>query len=539
MNQPFLAGSACCESECCKHYGRICVIRRANPVTVGAWLCSHIPHRGGITLSSQVYSQAEQAILARYVTNVHGNIYAIRNLPEEVIAVIFAYVSRSPHSFRTNLLRLVQEGDVPAANGDPQPAAGGVAEQRAAAFHERWVVGYGHSSVAEHAVAHVGVERISRLASAELELASPFLSFTEYSQRYQKPLRGDYYLPPELPRQLVAQYNAAMHALYDAYEALYQGLAAYLEQTLPRQVGESATARQSRIAKVAFEDARYALPLATCTNLGLTGNGRALRDCIAHLKAAVLPESVAMAQSLADEVGKIIPTLLRHASPSPYQEQLRLAPAPIPTNQPLLRGSQVGPETRLLAYTGQGAPDPEMAALEVLAGAYAAAAVGSVDIADYLTHTVDALGPHDMLPEAFRWVRYDCSLTISEASWHQLLRHVRGMSFQWGPPEPVNGYTVPPNISAAGLASTLAAAVQTAEELYDTLMQSAPALAGYAVTNAHRRRIRTTFDLVQLYHLVNLRVSEHAQWDIRDAVTQLWNQVRKVHPRLAARAGRR
>ncbi len=50
----------------------------------------------------------------------------------------------------------------------------------------------------EHAIAHIGIEKISRLASAELELANTFNSFTEYSQRYQRPQRGQIYTPVEL-----------------------------------------------------------------------------------------------------------------------------------------------------------------------------------------------------------------------------------------------------------------------------------------------------------------------------------------------------
>ncbi|HPS41373.1 MAG TPA: FAD-dependent thymidylate synthase, partial [Anaerolineaceae bacterium] len=65
-------------------------------------------------------------------------------LPPETIAVTFAKTSRSPQSFRQIAAELT--------------------EARSAEFNEKWVVGYGHSSVAEHAVLHLAVENISRLA---------------------------------------------------------------------------------------------------------------------------------------------------------------------------------------------------------------------------------------------------------------------------------------------------------------------------------------------------------------------------------------
>ena len=40
-------------------------------------------------------TQEEIGVLAPYVTNIDRPIYALKNLPEEVVAVLFAYYSRS------------------------------------------------------------------------------------------------------------------------------------------------------------------------------------------------------------------------------------------------------------------------------------------------------------------------------------------------------------------------------------------------------------------------------------------------------------
>ena len=72
-----------------------------------------------------------------------------RNLSEEQIAVTFAMTSRRPEPF--------------------DETARQVSEATAADFHERWVVGYGHASVAEHAVVRLAVENISRIATDALE----------------------------------------------------------------------------------------------------------------------------------------------------------------------------------------------------------------------------------------------------------------------------------------------------------------------------------------------------------------------------------
>src|SRR5574338_233534 len=100
-----------------------------------------------------------------------------KELSPETIAVAFAKTSRSPESFRA--------------------IAGQLSEEKSAEFHEKWVVGYGHASVAEHAVLHIAVENISRLAVEMLE-SNRLASYTEKSTRYQKWDRDAFHIPEEL-----------------------------------------------------------------------------------------------------------------------------------------------------------------------------------------------------------------------------------------------------------------------------------------------------------------------------------------------------
>ena len=95
----------------------------------------------------------------------------------ETIAVTFAKTSRSPESFREIAAELT--------------------EAKSAEFNEKWVVGYGHSSVAEHAVLHIALENISRLAVENLE-SNRLASYTEKSTRYQTWSGEAFFMPAEL-----------------------------------------------------------------------------------------------------------------------------------------------------------------------------------------------------------------------------------------------------------------------------------------------------------------------------------------------------
>ena len=72
-----------------------------------------------------------------------------------------------------------------------------VSQEKAADFNERWVLGYGHASVAEHAVVHLAVENVSRLACDTLE-DNRLASYTEKSSRYQVMPEDCFHIPEEL-----------------------------------------------------------------------------------------------------------------------------------------------------------------------------------------------------------------------------------------------------------------------------------------------------------------------------------------------------
>jgi thymidylate synthase ThyX len=78
------------------------------------------------------------------------------------------------------------------------------------------------------------------------------------------------------------------------------------------------------------------------------------------------------------------------------------------------------------------------------------------------------------------------------------------------------------------------------EELYEKLMnENLTEIAGYVVTNAHNRRVMGSFDLWELYHLINLRMSEGAQWDVKNIIGMLAKEISRYHPNLVAPALRR
>ncbi len=469
--------------------------------------------------------KSEQSAISEYISNTSGDIYTVANLPEEVVAVIFAYVSRSPKSFKDNIAKVLEEE--------------GRGKERAARFHEKWVLNYGHASVAEHASVHLGIERVSRLFSSILELCGEHLSFTEYSQRYQKPQKGDFVVPPELEGspELADGFRSVCDRQYEIYERLNEKLFAFLKE---REPGGD----EKALEKIAFEDARYALNLAAMTNLAMTANARAVEEALVKLLSSEYGEARMRAEEIKREVRFSVPTLVKYARENPHitgrRESLSDHIVKLFPSRP--GREEDGPAVRLVDWTGGDGADGQAAALRKVAGmlAYETSFIEAEEVERLSPQELETvfrlgmekLGGHDNPHDSLKLVSYTAEFTISEACWHQLLRHRKA---DWFAKEPCVsfGVTVPPNIKSAGAEGLLMESVRLGEELFGNLAHSGfPQAARYAVTNAHNRKVVGSFSLWELYHLINLRMSEGAQWDIKKAVGILAGEVEKVHPAL-------
>ncbi len=269
------------------------------------------------------------------------------DLSEEQIAVAFAMTSRRPEAF--------------------DEIAEQVSKEKAADFHERWVLGYGHASVAEHAVVHLAVENVSRLACDTLE-DNRLASYTEKSSRYQV-MPGDYYhVPEELARHpaLEKEYEAVCQGLFQGYMKLIDGCLDFLRQTTPRTEGERDGAFNLRLRRVATDHCRAVLPAATLTNVGVTANARTLEHAISKLVSSGLIEEQRLGEEVREQGRLITPTLIKYAGKVEYLEsaserQSDLArrfgfpsEEPVPDiavgATPVSNGGTSGPEVRLVHW---------------------------------------------------------------------------------------------------------------------------------------------------------------------------------------------
>src|SRR5215212_4311999 len=271
------------------------------------------------------FSADERALLAPFVTDLDAPIFGLRNLPEVVKGALFSRYSRTDKRLRRILLdEFIQAPESGFAAIVGGAAATGVeqlvAVRQAEAFYERVLVGYGDDSVAELGGAHVACEGISNIAAKALEDSRLGISPLEKSTRYvvfNRKLDGRYRYarePQIMATRHAQRYEAALDGLFDAYSALLEPMIASVRARTPRDAGTSERAYNSATRAKACDLLRGLLPMATLTNVGLFGNGRAFEYLLTRLYATPLAELPALATAMQTALDALIPSFVKRAA---------------------------------------------------------------------------------------------------------------------------------------------------------------------------------------------------------------------------------
>ena len=439
-----------------------------------------------------------------------------RDLTEEQIAVVFAMTSRRPEPF--------------------DEIAEQVSREKAADFHERWVLGYGHASVAEHAVVHMAVENLSRLACDTLE-DNRLASYTEKSSRYQLLPSGYYYVPAELDPHLELRelYINTCDHLFNAYGRVVEGTTSHLKDTNPQRDGERDSAYDMRIRRQATDSCRFLLPASTLTNVGVTMNARLMEHAITKLLSSELAEERSLGDDLKDKGREITPTLIKYAERNEYLEASRERQVQSSTGQDGVGGDQT--EAILVHYDALAEQKVASALLYRFAGLPYDRVWRMVDDMDAegrrraIDGCLERLGDHDAPVRELEMVDYTFEFVMDYGAYREFKRH-RMQTYVPQPLTVANGYLMPDLVIDAGLADLFDQAMEQVGKAFHRLSEVSPSVAQYVVTHAHRRRFLAKMNLRECYHLFKLRTQPQAHFSIRSPVESAMRQAVVTHPSL-------
>lgn len=128
-----------------------------------------------------------------------------------------------------------------------------------------------------------------------------------------------------IPADLAPRWTALLAKAFAAYNAEYARLdaAALADPGLVRLPKDAKPAVVTRLRKnYALDRARYFIPLATRTNLGLVQSSRMWATTVKHLDSLGMPEATQAAKLIREELLKQSPRLMRHSfAEKSYQAQ--------------------------------------------------------------------------------------------------------------------------------------------------------------------------------------------------------------------------
>ena len=441
-----------------------------------------------------------------------------RALSPETIAVAFAKTSRAPESFRE--------------------IAAELSDEQSAKFHEKWVVGYGHASVAEHAVLHVAFENVSRIAIETIE-SSRLASYTEKSTRYQKWGQADFTIPPELDgHPLCDEFIQTVRFLFSTYAESLDPLKNLILQRSPRRENESDEGYDRRIRSQYVDRCRFILPAAANANVGMTANARVLEMIIRKMLSHPLAEVRQIGEKMKEVAKAETPTLVKYADAVPYFvetiSEIALTPTPIPYGE----GQGVREDwCNLIDYDKDGEKKilaaalyrfNEMSFADALAYVKALQEKEQADLAETL---LKRLNRYDVPLRELEYCNYTFDLVMDQGAYAEFKRH-RMMTQT---PQRLTtrlGYTIPLLVTEAGFGSKYEAAMQSAIKMYEKLYFFNPDVAQYIVPNGFNRRVLAQFNLREAFAFCQLRSAANAHFSIRRIAQKMYEEMARVHPLL-------
>ncbi len=436
-----------------------------------------------------------------------------KDLSPETIAVTFAKTSRSPKPF--------------------DEIAAELTDERSAKFHEKWVVGYGHASVAEHAVLHLALENVSRLAIEEIE-GNRLASYTEKSTRYQQWDDDAFYVPEEIKgHRLEQDYTDTCQNLFSAYQNSIPKVKAWLKHEQPQAENENDQAYARRIQPAAVDICRFLLPAASLANVGVTINARSLEYAICKMLSSPLEEVQSIGEKLR-EVGRLeTPTLIKYAACNPYlvatREKMNAVTQGISTGDGVV-------DVNLISWDQDGENAVLAAVLLRFGNAQSYQACYDFVIGlsegdkDNLVHEImDERGQFDQPLRELEYARMTFEVVMDQGAYFEFKRH-RMMTQTVQPLSADLGFAIPKGMTMSGCETDYLEAIRQAGSLFRELRDWNPHVASYIIPNAFNRRVLFDMNLRQAYHLCRLRAAENAHFSIQRVALAMAEKIKAIYP---------
>ncbi len=479
--------------------------------------------------------------LSEIVTDVDSSVYAFKGGSPILSAAAMARLSRSQYDIRAIIADEFAQ--------DPSKASD---------MASKIVTGFGDDSVAQLICIHIGLVRISNLATKAVEWGR-LQAYLEQSTRYiffdQKDADGRYlfYTPKNLTENLRIHYDQQMTLLFDTYSKMVRELTEHYRKAIPLDSPENRTAWLNSTRSKACDAVRSVLPAATLSNIGLVGSAQAIDRMIMNLMAWNLQEFNELGEQILKHVRMVAAPFFertdlphRGIATINHIKATRREATRIAKNLQLMKddewelGSKFDPRVELLDYW----PRNELSIVEkILFGAPGVHAShyqvrdAVADLSDdekrrILMAYIGERGNRRHRPgRAFEKAHYEWSFVGDYGTFRDLQRHRMVDALEWQQLTPHYGYHVPQTIIDAGFEEDYRRCYRISEALYAHLYEAGfTEEAQYATLMGHQMRYSFITNAREAYHLIELRSGLDGHPGYRKLAKQMYQLGLEVHP---------
>lgn len=377
-----------------------------------------------------------------------------------------------------------------------------VTGEEADKFYSKWVVSYGHSSVAELATIPVCFEGVSMVASKFLE-SFPRGGYSEKSTRYQKFSRESFVSPPGSPSTL----GNFAGRYFDLYNSLMPRMLEISAQKFGMKICEESF-NSAKVKARAFDSLRYLLPAGTGTNLAAVMNLRDIRYLVSDARASENKEINEIGDKTFNSVNAVTPVLLEKAEPNWFEPK----PIDIGHEFPISHGPSVSVsmhsgsdyDLKNLIHQRYGMP-------------------WSV-FSDHMSKRGNR-----SVPEAFKSIRIGLNVTMDYGAYRDLQRH-RRCEIRSDFLTPYIGYVIPDDIKGTEIEREYIRVMDSVLSYDDQDVIHKPWLYQYIVPMGFLHRSYFEMDLKELYYICELRTKPQGHISYRRIAYEMYEKAKELFP---------
>ncbi len=508
------------------------------------------------------YNERETKLLDLFFTNLDSNIYCVKdNMPQEVWATFMGSYSRTHLHMRDNFLDKVRKGleeSLKAENkavpedplsilplemlGQKDEANMDYLMRVAGKFLGTWAIAYGHGSLKDSATFRAAVEDVSIIATKEIESAR-LAAFQETSTRYMNFSKQRFFVDHEI--RCRPPIIGLLNMTRDFYVRAKSIIEDYVQKNTlaptssdPKEQKKLTSAWKKACEAKAFDSARYIIPAAMTTKLGMTCSAREAEHSITKCLSSPLKEVRDIGEALLKEGLKILPTLLGHASQNEYMMRYEIETnelskllldniVPDDSKKVTLASYPEDLEDRLVAsvlYTHSGLPFKQVLAQVKMYTEKQKQIVFEKALA--------TRGPHDRMPREFEEGELVWDIDIDYGAYRDVQRHRIGTQLKQMLTT-LHGFETPRLIRDAGLEDEYESLMCKVDIAYRDFSKTNPYEAQYIVPLAFRIKDRAIFNPRQTAYFIELRSGVNGHESYRELALMMHGILKQIAPNFA------